>query len=96
MEQTEAIALPIALLVLFIIFGTAVSALMPMVLAFVAVPVAMALIYAIALHNSTSVFVLNVASSVGLGLSIDYSLFMTRRFRDELAQGRTVKEQEIS
>jgi RND superfamily putative drug exporter len=92
MEQAEAIALPIALLVLLIVFGTVVAAPMPILLALVAVPVSLAVLYAIALHNQTSVFVLNVASGVGLGLSIDYSLFMTRRFRDELALGRSVRE----
>src|SRR5579871_2979270 len=58
----------------------------------VAVPVALALVYLIAVHTPTSVFVLNVASIIGLGISIDYSLFMVRRFRDELAQGRSPRE----
>ena len=39
-----------------------------------------------------SIFVLNVASVIGLGISIDYSLFMTRRFRDELLEGRSITE----
>jgi RND superfamily putative drug exporter len=91
-RTAEMTALPIALLVLLVVFGTLVAALMPLLLALVAVPVALALIYAIALHTQTSVFVTNVASIVGLGISIDYSLFMVRRFRDELAQGRTVRD----
>ncbi len=91
-ERAEFFALPIALLVLLVVFGTLLAALTPLVLAMVAVPVALALIYAIALHTDMSIYVLNVASVVGLGISIDYSLFMTRRFRDELANGRTVRE----
>src|SRR5258706_2134394 len=91
-EHAEFFALPIALLVLLIVFGTLLAALTPLVLAVVAVPVALAVIYAIALHTDMSIFVLNVASVVGLGISIDYSLFMTRRFRDELANGRDVRE----
>ena len=90
--RAEEAALPLALLVLLIVFGTLIAALMPLVLAVVAVPVALALIYPIALHNETSVFVTNIASIVGLGISIDYSLFMTRRFRDELAGGRGVSD----
>jgi RND superfamily putative drug exporter len=39
-----------------------------------------------------SVFVLNIASIIGLGISIDYSLFMVRRFRDELAEGRSARD----
>jgi len=91
-EHAEFFALPIALLVLLIVFGTLLAALTPLVLAMVAVPTALAVIYAIALHTDMSIFVLNVASVVGLGISIDYSLFMTRRFRDELANGRDVRE----
>ena len=91
-ERAEFFALPIALVVLFMIFGTLVAAAMPLLLAMVAVPIALALIYAIGLHISMSIFVLNVASIIGLGISIDYSLFMVRRFRDELAAGRSVAE----
>jgi uncharacterized membrane protein YdfJ with MMPL/SSD domain len=91
-ERAELAALPIALLVLLAVFGTLAAALLPLVLAAVAVPVALAVIYAIALHNETSVFVTNIASIVGLGISIDYSLLMTRRFREELVQGRTARD----
>jgi len=91
-ERAELAALPIALLVLLAVFGTLAAALLPLVLAAVAVPVALAVIYAIALHSETSVFVTNIASIVGLGISIDYSLLMTRRFREELAAGRTARD----
>jgi RND superfamily putative drug exporter len=91
-ESAEQHALPLALLVLLIVFGTVAAAAMPLILALVAVPIALAIVYVIALHSQTSVFVLNVASIVGLGISIDYSLFMTRRFREELAKGRSVRE----
>lgn len=91
-ERAEFTALPIALVVLFIIFGTLLAAAMPLLLAMVSVPISLALIYAIGLHISMSIFVLNVASIIGLGISIDYSLFMVRRFRDELAAGRSVSE----
>jgi uncharacterized membrane protein YdfJ with MMPL/SSD domain len=91
-EHAELAAMPIALVVLLIIFGTLVAAVMPLLLAGVAVPVALAIIYAIAVHMQTSVFVLNIASIIGLGISIDYSLFMVRRFRAELGRGRTPRE----
>ena len=88
-ERAEFFALPLALLVLLVVFGTLVAAATPILLAVVAVPVTLAVIYAIGQHMTMSVFVLNIASIIGLGISIDYSLFMTRRFRDELAQGRS-------
>ncbi|HEX6800353.1 MAG TPA: MMPL family transporter [Ktedonobacterales bacterium] len=91
-EHAELVSLPIALVVLLIVFGTLVAALMPLLLAVVAVPVALAAIYGVAAHTWTSIFVLNVASVIGLGIAIDYSLFMVRRFREELARGRNVRE----
>ena len=91
-EQAELKGLPIALAVLLIVFGSVVAGLLPLLLAAFAVPVSLGLIYAIAAHSSMSVFVLNVASIIGLGISIDYSLFMTRRFREELARGRSVRD----
>jgi RND superfamily putative drug exporter len=91
-EHAEFAALPIALLVLLVVFGTLVAATMPLLLAMVAVPVALAVIYAIALHVTMSIFVLNIASIIGLGISIDYSLFMLRRFRDELAGGSSIPD----
>ena len=91
-SRAEEAALPLALIVLIIVFGSLIAAALPLVLALVAVPTALAIIYAIALHTATSVFVLNVASIVGLGVSIDYSLFMVRRFRDELRLGRSIRD----
>ncbi len=91
-EQAELKGLPVALVVLLIVFGTLVAGLLPLLLAAFAVPVALGVIYAIAVHVSTSVFVLNIASIVGLGIAIDYSLFMTRRFREELTHGRSVRD----
>ncbi|HEY7985186.1 MAG TPA: MMPL family transporter, partial [Ktedonobacterales bacterium] len=90
--QAERYSLPIALIVLLIVFGSLVAAAMPLALALVSVPVALAIIYGIATRYDTTTFVENVATVVGLGISIDYSLFMTRRFRDELASGRSVRE----
>jgi RND superfamily putative drug exporter len=91
-ERAELYGLPIALIALLIIFGSVVAAFLPLALAGFAVPVALAAIYFIASNFDTNVFVLNIASIVGLGISIDYSLFMVRRFREELTRGRSVPE----
>ncbi len=91
-ERAELYGLPIALIALLIIFGSVVAAFLPLTLALVAVPVALAGVYAIASHYDTNIFVLNIASIVGLGISIDYSLFMVRRFREELTRGRSVRD----
>lgn len=91
-EKADGTALPLALLVLLVVFGTVVAAVTPLLLALVAVPIALVAVYCYALNTTTNVAVLSVASIIGLGLAIDYSLFMTRRFREELARGRTVTE----
>jgi RND superfamily putative drug exporter len=90
--RADATALPLALLVLLVVFGTVVGAVTPLVLALVALPVALAVLYGYAVHHTTNVAVLSIASIVGLGLSIDYSLLMVRRFREELARGREVRD----
>lgn len=91
-EHADLLALPIALLILVVVFGTLVAACMPLLLAIVAVPVAFALLYPIALHTQISTYVLSVASIVGLGIAIDYSLFIVRRFREELHHGQPTSE----
>lgn len=91
-EHADLLALPIALLILVVVFGTLVAASLPLLLAIVAVPIAFALLYPIALHTPISSYVLSVASIVGLGIAIDYSLFILRRFREELAQDLPIAE----
>jgi RND superfamily putative drug exporter len=91
-RRAESVALPLALILLLVVFGTVPSAATPLIIALVAVPITLAILYAVALHTWTSTFVLNVASIVGLGISIDYALFMTRRFREQLALGQPARE----
>ena len=88
LEHVEAISLPITLLVLLIVFGTVVAAAMPLGLALFAVPVALALMTVINAFIPLNIFVLNISTIMGLGISIDYSLFIVRRYREELALGR--------
>ena len=87
LEHVEAISLPITLLVLLIVFGTVVAAAMPLGLALFAVPVALALMTVINAFIPLNIFVLNISTIMGLGISIDYSLFVVRRYREELALG---------
>jgi RND superfamily putative drug exporter len=91
-QFAEMAGLPLTFLVLLIVFGTVGAALMPVLLALVTVSVSSALVYLLALHSNMNIFVLNVVSITALGLSIDYSLFIIRRFREELARGSTVQE----
>ena len=92
LHAVELVTLPIALVVLLLIFGSAVSALVPVLMAPIAVTLALAEIYFIGQRIDMSIFVLNTTSMLGLGVAIDYSLFMVNRFRDELRLGRDVEQ----
>jgi RND superfamily putative drug exporter len=92
LHAVELVTLPIALIVLLLIFGSVVSALVPVLMAPVAVTLALAEIYFIGQRIDMSIFVLNTTSMLGLGVAIDYSLFMVNRFRDELRAGRDVEQ----
>jgi RND superfamily putative drug exporter len=87
LKQAEIVALPITLVILVIVFGTLVTAAMPILLALFAVPVALALLTIVNHFIPLNFFVLNIATIIGLGISIDYSLFIIRRYREELALG---------
>jgi RND superfamily putative drug exporter len=82
--QAELISLPIAMLILLVVFGTVVGAALPLIIAGMALPSAMAAIGLLAGVTEMSIFVTNVATMIGLALSIDYSLFTVSRFREEL------------
>jgi RND superfamily putative drug exporter len=65
---------------------------MPLFVAGLAIPSSLALISIVAQQVEMSVFVLSIATMLGLALAIDYSLFIVSRFREELRRGRTVEE----
>ncbi len=90
LERAELVSLPIVAIVLFLVFTSAVAAGMPLLVAGLAIPTSLGLVYLVAQLTTMSIFVLNIASMLGLALAIDYSLFITSRFREELAHGREV------
>jgi uncharacterized membrane protein YdfJ with MMPL/SSD domain len=87
LASAEAIGFPIVLLILLAIFGSVAAALLPVALGVVAVTVTGALIYALSLMTGMSVFVTNMASMIGIGVAVDYSLFVLARYREEIAAG---------
>ena len=91
LRRSELISLPLAALALIFVFGSLVAAGVPLVVGGAAVIVALAGIFVVASLMPMSIFVLNLATLLGLGLGVDYSLLMTSRFREELATlpGRT-------
>ncbi len=91
LRRSEIISLPLAAIALLVVFGSVVAAAVPLVVGGAAVIVALAAIFGIASVTPMSIFVLNLATLLGLGLGVDYSLLMTSRFREELA-GRPKEE----
>ncbi len=85
LQRSELISLPLAGLALLLVFGSVVAAAVPLAVGGAAVIVALAVIWAVASVTPMSIFVLNLATLLGLGLGVDYSLLMTSRFREELA-----------
>ncbi len=85
LRRSEMISLPLAGLALVLVFGSLVAAAVPLAVGGSAVVVALAIIFGLANLTPMSIFVLNLATLLGLGLGVDYSLLLTSRFREELA-----------
>jgi uncharacterized membrane protein YdfJ with MMPL/SSD domain len=92
LEQAEMIGFPIVALILLAVFGSAAAAALPLALGFVAVMISGALIYLVSQSMEMSVFVTNMASMIGIGVAVDYSLFILARFREEVRAGRSARE----
>jgi RND superfamily putative drug exporter len=84
--RAEVVSIPVALVILLVVFGTLIGASVPLIVAALAVPTAFAAIGLLASRMEMSIYVSNVASMIGLALAIDYSLFMVSRFREELKE----------
>jgi RND superfamily putative drug exporter len=91
LRRAESIGIPAALLVLALAFGTAVAAGIPLVVGGVAVLATLGLLWMLAHQVPLSIFVLNIATMLGLGVGVDYALLAVSRFREELRAGRDVE-----
>jgi len=85
LRRSEVVSLPLAALALLLVFGSVAAAALPLVVGGAAVVVALAAIFLVGSVTPMSIFVLNLATLLGLGLGVDYSLLMTSRFREEMA-----------
>ncbi|WP_328870162.1 MMPL family transporter [Streptomyces sp. NBC_00287] len=90
--RAEMIALPVTLVLLVIVFGSAVAALLPLLVGIMAILGTGAVLRVLTEFTEVSVYAQNLTTALGLGLAIDYALFIVRRYREELAAGAAPPE----
>ncbi len=92
LRRAEMLAFPFAVIALLLVFRSVVAAILPALVGGGAVIASLALIFGLGQITPLSIFVLNITTLFGLGLGVDYSLFIVSRFREELAHGRNLEE----
>ena len=87
LEAAESTGFPIVLLILLVVFGSLAAAALPLLLALASVGLTGAIVFFLSQATDMSVFVTNVASMIGIGVAVDYSLFVLARYREEIRRG---------
>ena len=82
--RAELISFPVLLILLLVVFGGLAAAAMPLAVGGVGIVGALGVLWVISAFNDVSIFAMNVVTLLGLGLAIDYALFIVTRFREEL------------
>ncbi|MEU4729783.1 MMPL family transporter [Streptomyces sp. NPDC023588] len=92
LNRAELLSGPLVLIILLLVFGSVVAASAPLAVGIFAVIGSFVILRLLDMVVQVSVFAVNITTALGLGLAIDYSLFIVTRYREELARGRTVHE----
>ncbi|OLC56695.1 MAG: hypothetical protein AUH85_05545 [Chloroflexi bacterium 13_1_40CM_4_68_4] len=87
LQRAEYVSLPLALVLLLFVFGALIAALLPLGVGVLAIVGGLGGVFLLSRVTDVSQYALNIVTLVGLGVAIDYSLFVTSRFREELRQG---------
>ena len=87
LQKSELISVPLTAIALVIVFGSVVAALLPLAVGVIAILGTLMVLLILSLFTDVSVFALNLTTALGLGLAIDYSLFIVSRYREELGKG---------
>jgi putative drug exporter of the RND superfamily len=88
LARAEGIAVPITLLLLVVVFSSAVAGMLPLAVGGFAIVGTLLLLRLLGDVTDVSIYALNLTTALGLGLAIDYSLFIVSRYREELRAGR--------
>ena len=92
LRKGERFGIPVALIILLIIFGAVLAAFLPILLAIASIGVALGIVSLIGLAFEMSFFVTLMITMIGLAIGIDYSLLIVSRYREELRRGADVLE----
>ena len=87
LQRAETVTLPVTLILLVLIFASVVAAGLPLGVGILTIVGGLAGTFFLNRFTDVSQYALNIVTLIGLGVSIDYSLFIVNRFRDELAAG---------
>ncbi|TCI20963.1 MMPL family transporter [Exiguobacterium sp. SL-9] len=87
--RAELIGIPVALLVLLLVFGTPLAAFMPLFVGLITFIVAAGSLFFFAQTMELSIFVLNAVAMIAIALGIDFSLLLVNRYREELVTGKS-------
>jgi uncharacterized membrane protein YdfJ with MMPL/SSD domain len=90
--RAEAISLPVLLILLVLIFGSLASASLPLAIGGIGIIGSFAALRLLTLATPVSIYSVNITTILGLGLAIDYGLFMVARFREELHRQPSVED----
>src|SRR5205823_148196 len=92
LRRAESIAIPITLVLLILVFGSAIAAGLPLAIGALSVVGTSLILRVLASLTQVSIFSLNLTTAMGLGLAIDYSLFIVTRYREEIGAGWGTRE----
>jgi RND superfamily putative drug exporter len=87
LARAEVIAIPLTLLLLVFVFRSVVGASLPLLVGAMAILGTLLVLFLLGSITDVSVFAINLTTALGLGLGIDYSLFIVSRYREELRNG---------
>jgi RND superfamily putative drug exporter len=92
LQRAEFVSLPLAFVLLLVVFGSAAAALLTLGVGILVIVAGIGATFALARAIDVSQYALNIVTLIGLGVAIDYSLFIVSRFREELASGKNVED----